>query len=112
MQNASQGGISEGFLNELQGLSRKAFIGIGFSEGHAEDAIDMVTWMESYDLQGLDALYKGLEHLIRNDPETLPRIVYQDGDLAVVDGQDLECFTPEQSCIRTGLRQGRRAACR
>ena len=51
-------------FNELQGLSRKAFIGIGFDEGHADDAADMVTWMESYDLHGLEALSLGLEHLI------------------------------------------------
>ena len=76
-------------FNELQGLSRKAFIGIGFAEGHADDAADMVTWMESYDLHGLEALNLGLEHLIGEDPDTYPEILYQDSDLAVVDGHNL-----------------------
>ena len=76
-------------FNELQGLSRKAFIGIGFAEGHADDAADMVTWMESYDLHGLEALNLGLEHLIGEDPDTYPEILYQDSDLAVVDCHNL-----------------------
>lgn len=76
-------------FNELQALSRKAFMGIGFAEGHADDAADMVTWMESYDLDGLKALSLALDHLINNDPEAQPEILYQDGDLAVIDGHNL-----------------------
>ncbi|MFZ9130169.1 MAG: DUF3726 domain-containing protein [Pseudomonadales bacterium] len=94
-------------FNELQAVSRKAFMGIGFSEGHAEDAADMVTWMESYDLHGLDALNKGLEHLIADNPATLPTIVYQDGDVAVVNGQDLSVLRSCNLALELAFAKGR-----
>jgi len=34
-------------LNELQSVCRKAFVGMGFAAGHADDAAAMVTWMQS-----------------------------------------------------------------
>ena len=40
-------------LNELQAVCRKAFLGMGFTESHAEDAADMVAWMHSL---GFDVL--------------------------------------------------------
>ena len=43
-------------FNELQSLSWKAFVGMGFSDGQASDAADMLCWMESYGLGGLEAL--------------------------------------------------------
>ncbi len=94
-------------FNELQGLSRKAFIGIGFAEGHADDAADMVTWMESYDLSGLEALNKGLEHLIETNADTLPEILYQDGDLAVVDGHNLSVLRASNLALELAFAKAR-----
>nr|WP_281496215.1 DUF3726 domain-containing protein [Marinobacter sp. S0848L] len=37
-------------------MSRKAFIAIGFDEGDANDAADMVAWMEAHGLDGVTAL--------------------------------------------------------
>jgi len=34
-------------LNELQSVCRKAFLGMGFSEGHADDAAAMVGWCKA-----------------------------------------------------------------
>ena len=44
---------------------------------------------ESYDLDGLEALSIALEQLIHDDPQTLPQVLYQDADLAVIDGHNL-----------------------
>ena len=40
-------------LNELQSVCRKAFMGMGFTTGHADDASAMVAWMQSYKLDGM-----------------------------------------------------------
>ncbi|MGS2744971.1 DUF3726 domain-containing protein [Halomonas sp. LS-001] len=74
-------------FNELQGLCRKAFTGIGFEDGDAADAADMVAWMQCHGFNAVDQLSRGLDFLLEEDPEALPRIIYQDGDLAVLDGQ-------------------------
>ncbi|MFW3613911.1 Ldh family oxidoreductase [Billgrantia antri] len=74
-------------FNELQGLCRKAFGGIGFDEGDAADAADMVAWMQCHGFNGVDQLNRGLDFLLAEDPEAQPRMIYQDGDLAVLDGQ-------------------------
>ena len=94
-------------FNELQALSRKAFTGIGFAEGHADDAADMVTWMESYDLHGLEALNLGLEHLIEADPSVRPEILYQDGDLAVVDGHNLSVLRASNLALELAFAKAR-----
>lgn len=73
-------------FNELQGLCRKAFSGIGFEDGDATDAADMVAWMQCHGFNAIDQLNRGLDFLLEEDPETLPRVLYQDGDLAVIDG--------------------------
>lgn len=73
-------------FNELQGLCRKAFSGIGFEEGDAADAADMVAWMQCHGFHAIDQLSRGLDYLLEEDPEALPEVVYQDGDLAVLDG--------------------------
>ncbi|MCW4150307.1 DUF3726 domain-containing protein [Halomonas sp. 18H] len=73
-------------FNELQGLCRKAFSGIGFEEGDAADAADMVAWMQCHGFPAIDQLSRGLDYLLEEDPEALPTVVYQDGDLAVLDG--------------------------
>ncbi len=94
-------------FNELQALSRKAFMGIGFAEGHADDAADMVTWMESYDLHGLEALNRGLEHLMNSDPDTRPEILYQDSDLAVVDGHHLSVLRASNLALELAFAKAR-----
>ena len=43
-------------LNELQSVCRTAFMGLGFTAGHADDAAAMVAWMQSYGLDGMKAL--------------------------------------------------------
>ena len=43
-------------LNELQSVCRKAFMGMGFTPGHADDAAAMVAWMQSYRLDGMKEL--------------------------------------------------------
>ena len=73
--------------NELQGLCRKAFSGIGFEDGDAADAADMVAWMQCHGLHGVEQLNRGLDYLLEEAPESRPRLIYQDGDLAVLDGQ-------------------------
>ncbi len=76
-------------LNELQSVCRKAFLGMGFSEGHADDAAAMVGWMQSHGLDGLKALHDGLEYVMASSTEGRPELVYEDADLAVVDGREL-----------------------
>jgi LDH2 family malate/lactate/ureidoglycolate dehydrogenase len=75
-------------FNELQGLSRKAFIAIGFDEGDANDAADMVAWMEAHGLNGVTALRKGLDFLLNEDKTHPPKLIYQDADLCVVDAEN------------------------
>jgi LDH2 family malate/lactate/ureidoglycolate dehydrogenase len=75
-------------FNELQGMGRKAFIGIGFAEGDAIDAAEMVAWMEAHGLGGVAALKKGLDYLLTEDPTDTPTLVYQDGDLSVLDAHN------------------------
>ena len=62
-------------FNELQGMGRKAFIGIGFAEGDAIDAAEMVAWMEAHGLGGVAALRKGLDYLLTEDPTETPTLV-------------------------------------
>lgn len=71
-------------FSELHGLSRKAFGGIGFQEGDAADAADMVVWMEVHGLNGVDALRKGLDFLLNEDASQSPEVIYQDADICVV----------------------------
>ncbi len=72
-------------FNELHGLARKAFGGIGFQEGDAADAADMVAWMEAHGLNGIEALKKGLDFLLSEDASQSPAIIYQDADVCIVD---------------------------
>ena len=76
--------------NELQALSRKAFLGIGFSEAQADDAADMVCWMESHELNGLVELNQALQRILAEDNrDKSPELLYQDADLAIIDGHDI-----------------------
>ena len=47
-------------LNELQSVCRKAFLGMGFAAGHADDAAAMVTWLQSYKLDGMKELTENM----------------------------------------------------
>ncbi|WP_417545404.1 DUF3726 domain-containing protein [Marinobacter sp.] len=75
-------------FNELQGLSRKAFSGIGFDDGDANDAADVVAWMEAHGLGGITALKKGLDFLLNEDKSQSPELIYQDADLCVMDAHN------------------------
>ena len=76
--------------NELQALSRKAFLGIGFSEAQADDAADTVCWMESHELNGLVELNQALQRILAEDNrDKSPELLYQDADLAIIDGHDM-----------------------
>ncbi|QEA40681.1 DUF3726 domain-containing protein [Pistricoccus aurantiacus] len=81
--------------NEIQNLCRKAFCGAGFELGDAEDAAEMVAWMQCHGLGGLAALHRGLNFLLEEEPDRLPEIVYKDSDLAILDGHG-------QSVLRCG----------
>lgn len=74
-------------FNELQGMGRKAFLGIGFDEGDAIDAAEMVAWMEAHGLGGVKALRRGLDFLLQEDPGEAPAIVYQDADFSIIDAK-------------------------
>lgn len=70
--------------NELLGLCRRAFEGLGFASGDHEDAADMVVWLEQYGLGGVEAMRKGLDYLADDDHARMQRI-YDDPSMAVVD---------------------------
>lgn len=72
-------------FNELQVLCRKAFSALGFAEGDAVDAADMVAWLEVHGLNGVQALNKGLAFLVKENPTQRLTILYQDADLTVLD---------------------------
>ncbi|MBR9796863.1 MAG: DUF3726 domain-containing protein, partial [Gammaproteobacteria bacterium] len=76
-------------LNELQSVCRKAFMGMGFTAGHADDASAMVAWMQSYKLDGMKELSEGLECVVASAASARPNVIYEDADLAVVDGQHM-----------------------
>jgi LDH2 family malate/lactate/ureidoglycolate dehydrogenase len=48
----------------------------------------MVAWMEAHGLGGVAALKKGLDYLLTEDPTDTPTLVYQDGDLSVLDAHN------------------------
>ncbi|WP_275287986.1 DUF3726 domain-containing protein [Halomonas elongata] len=93
--------------NELQGLCLKAFIGMGFEEGDAADAADMVAWMQCFGLGGLAALSRGLDFLLEDDPDDLPSVLYQDGDLAVIDGHGQSVLRSSTLSLELGFAKAR-----
>lgn len=93
--------------NELQGLCRKAFSGMGFEEGDAADAADMVAWMQCYGLGGLEALNRGLDFLLDENPDELPNVLYQDGDLAVLDGHGHSVLRSSSLAMELGFAKAR-----
>ncbi|KXS34878.1 DUF3726 domain-containing protein [Modicisalibacter tunisiensis] len=93
--------------NELQGLCRKAFLGMGFEEGDAADAADMVAWMQCLDLGGLAALSRGLDYLLAESSDALPSVLYQDGDLAVLDGHGCSVLRSSSLALELGFAKAR-----
>jgi LDH2 family malate/lactate/ureidoglycolate dehydrogenase len=75
-------------FNELESLSRKAFIGMGFSDGQAADAADMLCWMESLGFEGLKALSDALAQYSLEHPHAPPERLYQDTDVTVLDAHN------------------------
>ncbi|KPP99391.1 DUF3726 domain-containing protein [Marinobacter sp. HL-58] len=94
-------------FNELQGMGRKAFIGIGFEEGDAIDAAEMVAWMEAHGLGGAAALKKGLDYLLREDPNEPPTLVYQDADFSVLDAHNHSILGNASLALELGYARAR-----
>ncbi len=93
--------------NELQGLCQKAFLGMGFDEGDAADAADMVAWMQCLELDGLNALGRGLDFLLTEEPGLPPTVLYQDGDLAVLDGHGVSVLHSCSLAMELGFAKAR-----
>ena len=94
-------------FNELQGMGRKAFIGIGFSEGDAIDAAEMVAWMEAHNLGGVAALKKGLDHLLQEGPAETPELIYQDSDFSVLDAHSHSILGNASLAVELGYARAR-----
>lgn len=94
-------------FNELQGMGRKAFIGIGFAEGDAIDAAEMVAWMEAHGLGGVAALKKGLDYLLTEDPADTPTLVYQDADFSVLDAHNHSILGNASLAVELGYARAR-----
>ena len=94
-------------FNELQGMGRKAFIGVGFAEGDAIDAAEMVAWMEAHNLGGVAALKKGLDYLLREDPTETPELIYQDADFSVLDAHNHSILGNASLAVELGYARAR-----
>lgn len=94
-------------FNELQGMGRKAFIAIGFEEGDAIDAAEMVAWMEAHGLGGVAALKKGLDYLLTEDPAEAPTLVYQDADFSVLDAHNHSILGNASLALELGYARAR-----
>lgn len=70
--------------NELTALCSRAFEGLGFPPGTHEDAAEMVVWLEQHGLGGIDALWRGLDHLKANTVQPMNR-VFEDASVTVID---------------------------
>jgi LDH2 family malate/lactate/ureidoglycolate dehydrogenase len=94
-------------LNELQSVCRKAFMGMGFTAGHADDASAMVAWMQSYKLDGMKELSEGLECVVASAASARPDVIYQDADLAVVDGQHMSVLSSGNLALELAFAKAR-----
>lgn len=94
-------------FNELQGIGRKAFIGIGFAEGDAIDAAEMVAWMEAHGLGGVGALKKGLKFLLTEDQAESPTLIYQDADFSVLDAHNHSVLGNASLAVELGYARAR-----
>jgi len=93
--------------NELQGLCRKAFCAMGFEDGDASDAADMVAWMQLYELSGLAALGRGLDFLLEDQGEQPAELIYSDGDLAVLDSHGASVLKSSTLALELGFAKAR-----
>jgi LDH2 family malate/lactate/ureidoglycolate dehydrogenase len=94
-------------FNELQSLSWKAFVGMGFSDGQASDAADMLCWMESYGLGGLKALNDALQQYSLEHPYAPPEIVYKDTDVTVLDANNVSVLACSHLPLELAFTQAR-----
>lgn len=94
-------------FNELQGMGRKAFIGIGFDEGDAIDAAEMVAWMEVHGLGGVAALKKGLDYLTTENLTETPTLIYQDADFSVLDAHNHSILGNASLALELGYARAR-----
>ena len=78
--------------NELSGLCRRAFEGLGFPAGDHDDAADMVLWLEQHGLGGVAALRDGLDHMQTHAAASLER-VFEDPSLVVIDAAGSSILT-------------------
>lgn len=94
-------------FNELQGIGRKAFAAIGFAEGDAIDASEMVAWLEAHGLGGAEALKKGLRYIVTEDQSTSPTLVYQDADFSVLDAHNHSILGNASLAVELGYARAR-----
>lgn len=94
-------------FNELQGIGRKAFSAIGFAEGDAIDAAEMVAWLEAHGLGGVEALKKGLRFILTEDQSVAPTLVYQDADFSVLDAHDHSVMGNASLAVELGYARAR-----
>ena len=94
-------------FNELQSLSWKAFIGLGFSDGQASDAVDMLCWMESFGLDGVKTLKDALEQHSLEHPYSPPDILYKDTDVTVLDAHNASVLACSHLPLELAFTQAR-----
>ena len=94
-------------FNELQSLSWKAFIGLGFSDGQASDAADMLCWMESFGLDGVKTLKDALEQYSLEHPYSPPDILYKDTDVTVLDAHNASVLACSHLPLELAFTQAR-----
>ena len=94
-------------FNELQSLSWKAFIGLGFSDGQASDAADMLCWMESFGLDGVKTLKDALEQYSLERPYSPPDILYKDTDVTVLDAHNASVLACSHLPLELAFTQAR-----
>ena len=94
-------------FNELQSLSWKAFIGLGFSDGQASDAADMLCWMESVGLDGVKTLKDALEQYSLEHPYSPPDILYKDTDVTVLDAHNASVLACSHLPLELAFTQAR-----
>ena len=94
-------------FNELQSLSWKAFIGLGFSDGQASDAADMLCWMESFGLDGVKTLKDALEQYSLEHSYSPPDILYKDTDVTVLDAHNASVLACSHLPLELAFTQAR-----
>ena len=80
---------------------------MGFAAGHADDAAAMVAWMQSYRLDGMKALNEGFECAVASAASARPNVIYQDADLAVVDGHHMSVLSSGNLALELAFAKAR-----